>query len=220
MNTVMEKLKDALSAKESGTMYINTDDGRAGIVSYQNGVVIGVMTGSMRGSDALEFLVTAAPSRYKLQERSVQLPDSQPSPDDVVNLLGLAEIPTAPVIANTPQSTELAVDLAVQSKAFAIITKHLVEFAGPIGTMLVDEVEQSFTLEMDGPEAFESALQVLVQEISDLNESNQFLQNTRAELATLFGKTGESTEQNHASVESKGVGMANGPSFKWQPGLA
>ena len=216
MNTVsiIEKLKNALNAKESGTMYVNTDNGRAGIISYQNGVLIGAMTGNMRGAEALKFLVSAEQARYKLQERSVQLPDSQPDPEDVVRILGLANTAKTATSA-TPVQTTSAIDAAFQAKAFAIIAPHLVEYAGPIGAMLVDDMEQSFTTATNGPDAFESVLQVLVQEIGDFNESQQFLLHTRAELAALFGQTtNELPSSNQSGSGVKGAGVANGPLFK------
>lgn len=183
--TVIQTLRDALHAKESGTMYVNTDNGHAGIISYQNGAVVGAVTGQQRGVEALQFLVTAEHSSYRIHPHSVRLPDSQLTADEGLRILGLTDTVNQP-LPTSAADMKLALEPAVQSQAFAIIAKHLVEFAGPIAAMLVDETEKSFAAATPDPREFERVLEVLAQEIGDAEEAQLFLQRSRTELTALL----------------------------------
>jgi hypothetical protein len=200
--SILAKLKNALDAKESGTIYVSTDDGHAGIISYQAGILTGAITGRLRGAEALRFLVFAERSNYRLHQRSMTLPDSQPATAEVQQILALASV-VGDSRVNVQNETKTAIDPVLQAQAFAIIAKHLAESAGPNAAFLVDEVEKSFVAASNDPQEFESALQVLMREISDSDQSQQFLQRSRAELEALLEKHKTScTPTSRVAVES------------------
>lgn len=176
---------------KNGTIFLTSADNVAGMVSLQNGIVVGVSCRTTKGSAALELLPAVMQKcKFRFTERLIMQTDTDlPGEAQTLQALGLssndAEIMLAERIAASmfPRNPDARSPvLRIENRTFkSIIERTAAEIFGPIGQIIcgnhLEKIDKIKTLD-----DLRWLLRIISDEIGDTELRKQFFSSVLQQL--------------------------------------
>ncbi len=171
---LLNELKQLLSKRTSGVMFISTLDNHAVQIGIKRGKIFGCRFRFKRGEEALPLIMAMEAGRYSFTPGPPGLPDkSLPPTDTLLQILGNTK-------NNTPADMPIQGNTQLAAVP-ALIATELAIYLGPIASILVEDY-----LEENGPVRDSGALKgmiiALASEIEDQGKRDEFTQHVLSKL--------------------------------------
>ncbi|MCP4285196.1 MAG: DUF4388 domain-containing protein [Gammaproteobacteria bacterium] len=175
-----ERLLQHTSAGDSGTLLIRSSDGHSLMIAFEKGVLISLLYGKHRGPDAMPDILMFSSGTYTFTEGLVGRPQNGlPSAKELAGMLRETR-----GVADTTASQGRGESLANFELDIEQLAELLMEYVGPIATMLCESVRDEIG-EISSQGAVNSFIKQLSLEIDDEDERKQFASRAAATLSLL-----------------------------------
>jgi len=171
---LIEELKQLISERASGVMFISTIDNHAIHIGIDDGDIVGCRYRFKRGIDALPLIMDMEAGRYSFNPGPPgTVDDNLPPTDGFIRMLAdtdQAEPAQKPIQGNTEIST-----------ATSVITMELTQYIGPIATVIIEDY-----LDDVGPindsGALHKMIKAVASEIADDGKRDEFTDHVLSKL--------------------------------------
>jgi len=185
-----ELLRKLVAAKQSGTLFIKSDDAHASMISLRQGEITSIFHQSKQGQPAMEALRQIAGGTYRFDPNATGIASGKcPPTPEILRALAPDGPRPADVSAGTDSDAAPLVDEAALETFLIELKEHLQAHLGPIAPMLLEE-----TLAQSGKpgrtDQARSLIDRLAEEIEDEKEASAFVGAARDSLRKAFGSAG------------------------------
>ena len=175
LSTLRQHVRDGVT----GTLFIRTETNRSAMVGFRNGEIVMLSCGMQRGLDAVAEIRAIQAGSHRLAPNSVDMGSASLPP--TAELLALLEAAAGPSPGPSPAPAAPAPGGYDAGPAVAALKALFVEFIGPIGPMVFDDVRGRLGTPRR-PEDLEQLVNGLASELGGAAEAARFKQAARQRL--------------------------------------
>ncbi len=171
---LISELKQLISERASGVMFISTNDNHAVHIGLENGEIVGCRYRFKRGLDALPLIMEIEAGRYSFNSGPSGAADASLPPTDGL-LRMLAE-------SNMSKPTDKPIQgVSEISAAPSIIAMELAHYLGPIASVIIEDYLEEVGTVRDSS-ALHKMIKSVASEITDDRKRDEFTESVLSKL--------------------------------------
>ncbi len=177
-NIQLQEILARLVAEErSGTFVINSACNHVVTIALDNGQIVAVFYGPKRGRPAIPLISRISGGTYRFEDSTFGLntQDLPSTTEIVIALQRGSELRVGDFSSQKDGHTQTGqISSAHVQQIYQGLEKILVQYLGPIASMVLDDVCQASERSSKGPEEFSKLITCLLDEIEDEEEAMRF----------------------------------------------
>jgi hypothetical protein len=166
---LMGALEGLHQQRSTGTLFIATPDNHFGRIVLREGEIVSLVFGTKSGEAAIPFIRAVKSGKFRFSQGQTPTDASESLPPSPVLLRRLSTSLAPPPVPKVPP----AIDLSRLGQIYKVIEEELVEFVGPIASLICSEHKAKFGA-IAKTSSLYSLLESVANEIGDPDKARQF----------------------------------------------
>lgn len=173
---LMGTLEGLYQQKSTGTLFIATPDNHFGRIVLKGGEIVSLVFGTKSGEAAIPFIRAVKAGEFRFSQGQTPMDGAENLPPSPILLRRLNTSTPAPAVKLQP-----AIDIHRLGQIYRVIEDELVEFVGPIASLVCSEHKAKFGT-IAKTSALYDLLESVASEIEDLEKAHLFKERVWAKI--------------------------------------